>query len=214
MLLLGLVSLIGMPYAVLMPIFADQILQHGASGLGLLMGASGVGALVGALSLAARQGMRGLGRWVAFSAAGFGASLILFSLSRSFWLSAVLLLPVGFSMIVQMASSNTLIQAMVPDNLRGRVMAVYSMMFMGMAPFGALLAGATCSSSRRTDHRDDRRCSVYRGSGGVLVAIAGSQTRSPASNHFASIIWKDYITCFFLVFLEIPTIIHSTKILD
>jgi len=141
LLLLGLVSFIGMPYAVLMPIFADQILQHGAGGLGLLMAASGVGALAGALSLAARQGVRGLGRWVPFSAAGFGASLILFSLSRSFWLSAALLLPVGFCMIVQMASSNTLIQAMVPDNLRGRVMAVYSMMFMGMAPFGALLAG-------------------------------------------------------------------------
>jgi len=141
LLLLGLVSLIGMPYVVLMPIFADRILGRGAGGLGLLMGASGVGALVGALSLATRQGIRGLGRWVAFSAAGFGASLILFSLSRSFWLSVVLLLPVGFSMIVQMASSNTLIQAMVPDKLRGRVMAVYSMMFMGMAPFGALLAG-------------------------------------------------------------------------
>jgi MFS family permease len=139
--LLGLVSLIGMPYVVLMPIFADQILHGGARGLGLLMGASGVGALIGALSLAARQGVRGLGRIVAFSAAGFGTSLILFSLSRAFWLSACILFPVGFFMIVQMASSNTLIQSMVPDKLRGRVMAVYSMMFMGMAPFGALLAG-------------------------------------------------------------------------
>jgi MFS family permease len=141
LLMLGLFSLLAMPYVVLMPIFADKILHHGASGLGLLMGASGIGALAGALTLATRQGVHGLGRWVAFSAAGFGASLILFSLSRSFYISAVLLLPVGFSMIVQMASSNTLIQVMVPDNLRGRVMAVYSMMFMGMAPFGALLAG-------------------------------------------------------------------------
>jgi MFS family permease len=73
--------------------------------------------------------------------AGFGASLILFSLSRKFWLSTVLLLPVGFSLMVQLASSNTLIQSMVPDRLRGRVMAVYSMMFVGMAPFGALLSG-------------------------------------------------------------------------
>jgi MFS family permease len=146
LLLLGVVSLIGMPYVVLMPIFADRILRRGASGLGLLMGASGVGALVGALSLAARQGIRGLGRWVAFSAAGFGTGLILFSLSRWFGLSIVLLLPVGFSMMIQMASSNTLIQAMVPDNLRGRVMAVYSIMFMGMAPFGALLAGALAHS--------------------------------------------------------------------
>jgi MFS family permease len=139
--LLGVISLMGMPYAVLMPIFADRILHGGASGLGLLMGASGAGALVGALSLAVRRGMRGLGRWVALSSAGFGASLILFSLSRSFWLSAALLVPAGFSMMIEMASSNTLIQAMVPDALRGRVMAVYSMMFMGMAPIGALLAG-------------------------------------------------------------------------
>jgi MFS family permease len=141
LLLLGLISLMGMPYAVLMPIFADQILHGGASGLGLLMGASGIGALVGAVSLATRRGLSGLGRWVAFSSAGFGVSIILFSLSRSFWLSAALLLPVGFSMMIEMASSNTLIQAMVPDELRGRVMAVYSMMFMGMAPIGALLAG-------------------------------------------------------------------------
>jgi MFS family permease len=141
LLLLGLVSLMGMPYAVLMPIFADQILHGGASGLGILMGASGAGALVGALSLAARQGARGLGRWVAWATAGFGISIILFALSRNFWLSAALLIPAGFSMMVQMAASNTLIQSMVPDGLRGRVMAVYSMMFMGMAPIGALLAG-------------------------------------------------------------------------
>ena len=140
--LLGMISLLGMPYAVLMPIFADQILHGGASGLGLLMGASGVGAFAGALILAARRSARGLGRLVAFSAAGFGVSLILFSLSSSFWLSAALLLPVGFFMIVEMAASNTLVQTLVPDNLRGRVMAVYSMMFLGMAPFGALLAGA------------------------------------------------------------------------
>jgi MFS family permease len=83
-----------------------------------------------------------LGKWIAFACAGFGVSLILFSLSRNFWLSAALLLPVGFGMMLQMSSSNTLIQSMVPDDLRGRVMAVYSMMFMGMAPFGAFLGGA------------------------------------------------------------------------
>jgi MFS family permease len=86
-----------------------------------------------------------LGRWVAYAAGAFGICLILFSLSRWFWLSAVLLMPVGFAFIVQMASSNTLIQSMVPDRLRGRVMAVYSMMFMGMAPLGALGAGITAS---------------------------------------------------------------------
>lgn len=141
LILLGLMSLMGMPYAVLMPIFADQILHGGASGLGLLMGASGIGALVAALSLALRKGLYGLGRWVAFSGVCFGASIILFSLSRSFWLSAALLIPVGFSMMFEMSASNTLIQSMVPDELRGRVMSVYSMMFMGMAPLGALLAG-------------------------------------------------------------------------
>jgi MFS family permease len=142
LLLLGLVSLVGMPYTVLMPIFADQILHGGPRGLGLLMSTIGLGALVGALTLAAKKGIRGLEHWVALSATGFGVSLILFSLSRSFWLSAVLLLPVGFSVMVEMASSNTLIQSLVPDSLRGRVMAVYSMMFMGMAPLGSLLAGA------------------------------------------------------------------------
>jgi len=145
LLLLGLVSLMGMPYAVLMPIFADRILHGGARGLGLLMGAAGLGALAGAVTLAMKSGIRGLGRWVALAAAGFGASLVLFSLSRSFWLSAALLLPVGFCMIIEMASSNTLIQSLVSDELRGRVMAVYSMMFMGMAPFGALLAGTLAS---------------------------------------------------------------------
>jgi MFS family permease len=142
LMLLGLVSLVGMPYVVLMPIFADKILHGGARGLGMLMGATGVGALFGALTLAFREGVKGLGRWVALCCAGFGASLLMFSLSHSFWLSVILLLPVGYCMMLQMACSNTLIQVMVPDALRGRVMAVYSMMFMGMAPIGALLGGA------------------------------------------------------------------------
>lgn len=141
LLLLGVVSLMGMPYSVLMPIFADDVLNGGPKALGLLMGFSGVGALLGALLLTGRQGVLGLGTWVMTACAGFGTSLILFSLSRRFWLSTFLLVPVGFSMMVQMAASNTLIQSMVPDRLRGRVMAVYSMMFVGMAPFGALFAG-------------------------------------------------------------------------
>ncbi|MGC2368370.1 MAG: MFS transporter, partial [Candidatus Sulfotelmatobacter sp.] len=141
LLLLGLVSLVGMPYVVLMPIFADKILHGGAQGLGILMGATGVGALLGALTLAFREGVKGLGRWVALCCAGFGASLVVFALSHNFWISVILLLPVGYTMMLQMACSNTLIQVMVPDALRGRVMAVYSMMFMGMAPIGALLGG-------------------------------------------------------------------------
>lgn len=145
LLLLGLVSLTGMPYAVLMPIFADKILHGGARGLGVLMGASGVGALAGTLTLAAKREVRGLGRWINFASVGFGISMILFGLSHDFLLSVFLLVPVGFSMMLQMSSSNTLIQTMVPDALRGRVMAVYSMMFMGMAPIGSLLAGAVAN---------------------------------------------------------------------
>jgi MFS family permease len=141
LLMVGLVSLVGMPYMVLMPIFADQILHGGARGLGILTGSTGVGALAGALALAMRTGLRGLARWVAIAAATFGAGLVAFAYSRWFWISVAVLIPVGFAMMVQMASSNTLIQAMVPDRLRGRVMAVYSMMFMGMAPMGALFAG-------------------------------------------------------------------------
>ncbi|MFL6437639.1 MAG: MFS transporter [Terriglobales bacterium] len=142
LLLVGLVSLVGMPYAVLMPIFADRILHSGARGLGTLMGFSGAGALIGALTLAAKSGLRGLGTWVAACSACFGLFLAIFAYSRVFWMSAALLIPVGMFMMVQMASTNTLIQAMVPDHLRGRVMSVYSMMMMGMAPLGALLAGA------------------------------------------------------------------------
>ena len=142
LLLLGLISLVGMPYTVLMPVFADRILHGGARGLGILMGATGVGALLGALTLASKEGVKGLGRWVAIACASFGISIFLFSFSRYFWLSVALLLPSGYSMMLEMACSNTLIQTMVPDHLRGRVMALYSMMFMGMAPFGALLGGA------------------------------------------------------------------------
>lgn len=142
LLLVGLVSLVGMPYAVLMPIFADRILHSGARGLGILMGFSGAGALIGALALAAKSSLRGLGTWVAASSACFGLFLAMFAYSRLFWVSTALLIPVGMFMMVQMASTNTLIQSMVPDRLRGRVMSVYSMMMMGMAPLGALLAGA------------------------------------------------------------------------
>jgi MFS family permease len=156
LLLLGLVSVTGMPYVVLMPIFAERILHSGgqefasligshdlgAVRLGILMGAAGVGALLGALTLAVRTGVKGLGTWVTVCCAAFGVSLMLFAVSKSFWVSVLLLLPVGYFIMLQMASSNTLIQVMVPDALRGRVMALYSMMFMGMAPLGALLGGA------------------------------------------------------------------------
>ncbi len=139
--LVGLVSLAGMPFSVLMPIFADRILNSGARGLGTLMGITGVGALAGALILASRQTVRGLGKWVAISSAVFSSMLIAFALSHWFLLSAALLIPLGFSVMIQMGSTNTLIQSMTPDHLRGRVLAGYSMMLMGMAPIGALLGG-------------------------------------------------------------------------
>jgi MFS family permease len=164
LLLLGLVSLVAMPYTVLMPIFADKILHGGARGLGILMGATGIGALLGALTLATRTGVYGLGRWITFSCGGFGISLVAFAVSRNFWLSTILLVPVGFCMMLQMSSSNTLIQSMVPDHLRGRVMSVYSMMFMGMAPFGALFGGAVA----------DRLSAPVAVGMGAIAAIGGA----------------------------------------
>jgi MFS family permease len=142
LMLIALVSLVGMPYSVLMPVFAVKILHGTARTYGVLMGAVGIGALLGALTLASRREVSGLGRLVAIACGGFGTGLILFSLSRWYWLSLCVLAPMGFSIMTQMASSNTLIQVMVPDRLRGRIMAVYSMMFMGMAPLGSLLYGA------------------------------------------------------------------------
>ena len=141
LLLVGLVSLVAMPYAVLMPVFAAKILHGNARTLGILMTSAGLGALIGALMLASRRGVKGLSRIVSIACASFGLTLILFSFSRWWILSAVLLIPVGFSVMTQMGSTNTLIQSMVPDRLRGRTMAVYSMMFLGVAPFGALLSG-------------------------------------------------------------------------
>ncbi len=143
LLLVGLVSIVGVPYTVLMPIFADRILHGGARALGLLMGATGVGAVMGALTLATRRDSTGLGPLAAVAAGGFGVSLVLFSFSRWFVLSMVLLMPVGYFVMLQMAATNTLLQVMSPDHLRGRVVALYSMMFMGMMPVGSLGAGFT-----------------------------------------------------------------------
>jgi MFS family permease len=142
LLLIGLASFAGMPYTVLMPVFADQILHHGARGLGILMGASGVGALIGSLMLATRSTVRGLGTWVASAALLFAFAAIGFAYSTNFTLSCIFLVFVGIGMMVQASASNTLIQSMVPDELRGRVMAVYTMMFVGFGPIGALLAGS------------------------------------------------------------------------
>lgn len=164
MILLGVSSLMGMPYTVLMPIFADQILGGGPTTLGSLMSASGLGALLAAILLASRPGGAGLVRWVARGALGFGLALVLFGLCHWLWLSLVLLTCAGFAFMVQMAATNTLIQLMVPDGYRGRTMALYSMMFMGMAPFGALLAGFGAE-------RVGAPATVM--AGGVVCALAG-----------------------------------------
>jgi MFS family permease len=141
LLLLGVISLMGMPYMVLMPIFADRILHGGAAALGSLLGATGIGALCGALLLASRRTVQGFGRGLAIACAVFGMSVVAFAYSRTYWISLPILVLAGFSVMLQMGASNTLIQTMVPDDLRGRVMALYSMMLMGMSPFGSILAG-------------------------------------------------------------------------
>ena len=140
--MLGVVSLMAMPFPVLMPIFAANILHGRADTLGLLMGGTGLGALLGSLTLASKRKIQGLGRWVWISGIMFGASLIFFSMSRMLWLSVILLVPAGFGMMTQMGATNTLLQVMSPDNLRGRVMSLYSMMLIGVTPIGALLGGA------------------------------------------------------------------------
>jgi MFS family permease len=141
LLLFALVSLMGIPYVVLMPIFAAQVLHGGPHTLGLLMGASGVGALISAFSLAVRKTVLGLGRMIPIAALSFGAGLIVFGLSRVLWLSLFMMLFTGFGMMQGMAASNTIIQTVVPEDRRGRVMSYYTMAFVGMAPFGSLLAG-------------------------------------------------------------------------
>ncbi|HLV88024.1 MAG TPA: MFS transporter [Candidatus Sulfotelmatobacter sp.] len=142
LLLLALISLVGMPYTTLMPIFAGRILHGGAHTLGFLMAAVGVGALTGAITLAARKTVLGLGRVIPMTAAGFGAGLVGFGASRSFWLSMILLVGTGYCFMQQMASSNTILQTIVENTKRGRVMSFYAIAFQGVAPFGSLIAGA------------------------------------------------------------------------
>lgn len=142
LILLSIVSLVGFPYTVLMPIFASDILHGGPGLLGMLMAASGVGALGGATYLAARRSVLGLGRVIPLMSAVFGVGLIVFSLSNIVWLSLLLMVVTGLGFMVQMASSNTLLQTIVDEDKRGRVMSFYTMAFMGTAPFGSLIAGS------------------------------------------------------------------------
>jgi MFS family permease len=142
LLLFAVVSLMGMPFVVLMPVFAAKVLEGGPHTLGFLMGAMGVGALISALSLAARKTVRGLIRMIPVAAAVFGLGLIGFGLSHVFWLSMLMVLVAGMGMMQGMAASNTIIQTLITEDMRGRVMSYYTMAFVGMAPFGSLLAGA------------------------------------------------------------------------
>lgn len=142
LLLFALVSLMGMPFTVLMPVFAARVLHGGPHTLGFLMGAVGTGALISAISLAMRKTVLGLGRVIPISAALFGAGLVTFGQSHVLWLSLLLMLVTGYGMMQGMAASNTIIQTVVPEDKRGRVMSYYTVAFVGMAPFGSLLAGA------------------------------------------------------------------------
>jgi MFS family permease len=142
MLLLSWLCLVAMPFSVLMPVFADEILGGGPYTLGFLMTASGLGALSGALWLTTRKSVVGLGRVILANTVVFGVGLIGFALSRWLWLSIFFMVVVGAGMMMQMASTNTVIQTIVDDEKRGRVMSFYTMAFLGTAPFGSLLAGA------------------------------------------------------------------------
>jgi MFS family permease len=146
LLLIGLVSLTGMPYTVLMPVFAKDILLGNSQTLGFLFGAVGTGALIGAIYLASRKSVLGLGRWIAVASGIFSLGLLFFSFSRNIHLSIILMLFTGFGMMMQMASTNTLLQTLVDDNKRGRVMSLYVMAFMGTAPFGSFMAGTLAST--------------------------------------------------------------------
>ena len=141
LLLLSLVSTMGMPYTTLMPVIAKQTLHGGPNTLGLLMSASGVGALAGALYLASRRSVVGLGRVIPIATIAFGLGLVAFSLTRSVWLATLVLPLVGAGFMIELASTNTVVQTLVDEDLRGRVMAFYTMAFFGTAPLGSLLSG-------------------------------------------------------------------------
>ena len=142
LLMFAIVSFMGIPYTVLMPVFASTILHGGPHTLGFLMGAAGVGALVSALALAARKSVRGLYRVIPAMAALFGVGLMAFSFSKNFWPSVALMTVTGFGMMQLFAASNTVIQTIVDDDKRGRVMSYWTMAYMGASPFGSLLAGS------------------------------------------------------------------------
>jgi len=140
--LIAFISLVGLPYTVLLPVFASEILHGGPNTFGLLTGATGLGAFISAILLAMRKSIVGLGKRMAITSLTFGAALIAFAFSQMFWLSLLLMLVVGFSMMQVIASGNTILQTIVDEDKRGRVMSFYTLAFVGAAPIGSLLAGA------------------------------------------------------------------------
>ena len=164
LLLLGAVGLLGMPYITLMPVFAAKVHKGGADALGLMMGAVGLGALTGALFLARRKELLGIGRIIVATTVGFGLGLVAFSYAPAFSVSLVILLGVGFCWMVLIAASNTVLQSLAAERMRGRVMSLFSMMLIGMAPFGSLLAGTLA---------DRFSARVVVAAGGLCCAIAG-----------------------------------------
>jgi MFS family permease len=164
LILVATASLTGMPYVVLLPVFARDILHGGAHTYGFLASASGLGALCGALYLASRRSVRGLGRVIGFAGVLFGASLAAFSFCHTLWLSLLALFVAGFGMMAQNASANTILQTIVHDDKRGRVMSFYTVAVLGVAPFGSLLAGSAAA----------RVGAPYTILGGGLACIAAS----------------------------------------
>ena len=173
LLLLAMVSLTAMPYIVLMPVFAKDILHGGPETLGFLMGCAGIGALAGALYLAARKSVLGLGKMIPIAACLLGGGLVAFSFSSSLFLSLALMAVIGFGQIALMATGNTLLQTIVDDDKRGRIMSFYAVAFGGMMPIGSLLAGAVAN-------RIGAPWTVFVGGWVCLVAAAVFAWRLPA----------------------------------
>ncbi len=184
LLLFAVVSLMGMPYVVLMPIFVAKVLHGGPHTLGFLMGSMGVGALVSALSLAARKTVRGLIRMIPIAAAVFGMGLIGFGLSHVFWLSMLMVFVAGMGMMQGMAASNTIIQTLVSEDKRGRVMSYYTMAFVGMAPFGSLLAGTLAQAFGAP-------LTVIANGSVVVLGAAWFATQLPAVRHVVRPIYRE-----------------------
>jgi len=200
LIVLAIVSTTAMPYTVLMPAFAADVLHGGPNTLGLLMTASGVGALAGGLYLASRTSVVGLGRVAAWATLLFGAGLVGFAFATSLWTALILLPLVGAGFMVQMAATNTVLQTLVTDDLRGRVMAFYTMAFFGTAPLGSLLAGVAAE-------RIGARWTI---AGGGLISLAAGLWLASRLPALRAIVRPIYIE---RGILPVPAVDSGTKTL-